>query len=265
MRGHGIDVPEYCSELLSVVEHTTGYPLLVVEKNFLEFDSELSLARRGRRFHKLEYSSPYRRYLDHFLVNAAYKILRTWETAPEDRLMPAAELQHLPEDDYRELAEKLPQNLDKRGIETMSRLLYADLVRQLTSFPVDLRVEQEIAQSLPEHSDKQLAYLRQQVRDFLPTLDEEMLSVFPERVYRASTAMNIVFAEEAAKLSGVAPARAFRHHKSRDSAERLLSRLEQIEEPGYLGNRLLTDAWAKELGLEGWYRWVRYKDIQEGE
>lgn len=102
-----------------------------------------------------------------------------------------------------------------------------------------------------------MSYLETQVRDFLPTLDEEILEMIPVHCYMASTAMNIAFAEKVAELAGVRADPLFRQHRSRNLAEKLLSHLSGVTESGCVGDRLVTNAWAKELGLERWYEWVR--------
>ncbi len=256
------ELPPYCMDLIKEVKEKTGYSLQIFEKPFLEFDSELKLASRSRSGHCLEYLPIYRKHRDHFIVNSAYKILRVWAVPREDRFMPASELgRKLPEQEHRELAQKMGLKIGDEFVQSVSCFLFGSLARQLTSFPVDLRVEREIAQSLPEHKTKQLSYLETQVQDFLPTLDEQMLSMFPEHVFRVSTAMNIAFAEQAAELAGVATDSLFREHSSRSLAEQLLHQLCVITDPGYRGDCTLTDAWARELGLEGWYKWVRYDEI----
>jgi len=256
--------PPYCLELLLRVYDATGSLLVLREHDVLEFDSELQLAGKERVDHWLAYRTEYRSHIDHFIVNAAYKILRVWELPPEERYIAAREMgKGLPITEVQELFHKLsslPLEEWLQRVEGTSRFLYASIVRQLTSFPVDIRVEREIAQELPEHREKQVDYLKRQVHDFLPTLDEGLLRMIPEKVYRTSTAMNIAFAETAAKIAGVEPAWVFRRHRSREVAERLLDQMEKVSEPGLHGDRELTDAWARELGLEGWYEWVRYDE-----
>src|SRR6185436_17068261 len=81
-----------------------------------------------------------------------------------------------------------------------SKIIRAGLVRQITSFPVDLRVESEIDKTLPEHRGEQEKYLKKQVADLTVTLDPSLQNTIPEKSYRDSTAMNIAFAENLGKL-----------------------------------------------------------------
>lgn len=254
-----VALPEYSRELLERVERETGHPLQIREKDLLAFDSELQVKRPGEERHSLDYRTEYREFRTHFIVNACYKILRMWAVPDEERVVAAsARGGVLPRAEHAELLRKLPPAVAGDSGHMMSEILFSGLVRQLTSFPVDLRVEREIAMDIPDHHLLQAQYLSRQVEDFLPTLDEGMLVYFPQRVYRASTAMNLVFAQEAAALAGVNPPGYLQKHGSREIAERLWGTLRSMSGTGPLGDRQLTDAWAEELGLEGWYSWVKW-------
>ena len=67
----------------------------------------------------------------------------------------------------------------------------------------------------------------------------------------------MVLAEEAAEIADVEPGRHFLETQYRAVGEKLRDQLSSVEEPGVKGDRIVTDAWAGELGLKGWYEWVR--------
>ena len=253
----GLLLPEYVQELVSEVEDRTGYPLLIKEEVGVGYDSELRIARPGKVVHELAYVPEYREFRLHFLVNGAFKILRLWDVPPGERYMPASQLgRGLAPEDYKELRDKLA-GFPSPALDQLSEFLYHGICRQLTSMPLDIRVEREIAEELPDHYPAQRAYLMTQVKDLEPTFLPEMAEVCPERLYAASTAMNVVLAEEAAELTGVQPGKAFLETPYRALGERLREKLHSVQEKGYPGDRLLTDAWAGELGMEDWYEWVR--------
>jgi len=260
------ELPVHCLVLLQRVWRKSGCQLQIREYPVLEFDSELQLAKPGHSAHTLSYLANYRRHLPHFVVNSCFKILRVWKAPAEERYVPASQVgMTLPEPYHRELVQKLellPQGDREQYAEQTSRFLAGALARQLTSFPVDLRVEDEIRRTWPMQEEGQRAYLKCQVNDFLHTLDEGLLRLVPEGVYRASTAMNIAFTVSAAELVGVSLDPKVRQHCSRGLAEQLLHHLKTISEQGIRGDRLLTDAWAHELRLEGWYEWVRLGEAE---
>jgi hypothetical protein len=66
-----------------------------------------------------------------------------------------------------------------------------------------------------------------------------------------------VAVQEFAKIAEVKVPRGFRNSAHNRTAERLHRHL--VAAPsGYVGDRQITDAWARELGVEGWYEWVRH-------
>ena len=257
------ELPGYLRTVLAQAIEMSGYPLQVETREAVEFDSQIQLARPGRPLHKLVVSKPYRDHLEHFLASAAFKIIRFYEQPQEERYLPGTEQrQGLPQAERRELRSKLPwSRLPPTEFEGMAQFLYEGAVRQLTSYPVDLRVEREIAEQLPEHREKQQVYLQRQVRDFEPTFLPEMVKAFPERISRASQAMNVAFAEEAAELTEVSPGRSCRKARYRSVGERLREKLHQVQEDGARGDRLVTDAWAEDLGLRDWYEWCRLDKV----
>jgi len=223
LQGTGLALPPYAASLVSTVAIRTGYPIRVTEEEAIGYDSELRIAGRRGPFHEIAVCPDYRDYRLHFLVNGAVKILRFWEVPPEKRLFPASERgKGLPSDDFRELRQKL-RCLSPDQLEQFGRFLYGGMVRQLTSMPLDIRVERELAETFPEHSDAQRTYLERQVRDLEPHFLPELAEVCPERLYAASTAMNVVLTEEAAEIADVEPGRDFLETPYRPLGEKLRS------------------------------------------
>jgi hypothetical protein len=66
-----------------------------------------------------------------------------------------------------------------------------------------------------------------------------------------------VAVQEFAKIAEVKVPRGFRNSVQNPLAERLHRHLVAAP-PGYAGDRQITDAWARELGLEGWYGWTSF-------
>ncbi len=184
--------------LVSEIIDKSGFPLFVVEEDGIGYDSQLAMAGPTQPFHRLSYVALYRQHRLHFLVNAAVKIGRVWTVPPQQRLIPVSPRgNRLPQEFEEELREKL-HNPPEPLLSKLSTFLYEGIVRQLTSMPMDLRVEREIAEMLSDHHEAQRAYLARQVKDlkahFLPAIAD----VAPDKIYAASTAMNVVLAEEAA-------------------------------------------------------------------
>lgn len=233
-------LPDYANSLVARAMGESGYPLEVEERDAVEFDSEIQIARLGRPIHRLVASRPHRDHLAHYLVSASYKILRFFEQPNHERNIPASnQEQGLPAPERRALRALLSR-ASPIEFDQLSAFLYRGMVRQLTSFPVDLRVEQEIAEEVTERGDAQQAYFARQVRDFEPTFIPEMTETFPERISRASQAMNVAFAEEAAELTGTATGPLCREARYRAVAEQLRHARHSIPTPGHPGDREMS-------------------------
>jgi len=257
-RTHVLELPSYALHLMDQVLERTGCRIELAEEEGIGYDSLLRLAGREGPEHRVAYVPEYRDFGVHFLVSGAYKVLRIWDVPEQERYLPATETARgLPAEDLAELRRKLHHLCERHLEDTLSRFLYHGIVRQLTSVPVDIRVERKIADELPVHKPRQDAYLARQVRDFEPHFAPEIREFCPERLYAASTAMNVVLAEEFSELTGRTPADVIRTTPHRALGERLRERLHAVREDGYTGDRIATDAWAREVGMEGWFEWVR--------
>ena len=81
------ELPDYARELVSEAARQTGYPLVVMERDGLGYDSQVCMAGPNQPYHVLAYVPHYRQFSLHFIVNAAVKIRRFFEEPPEERLM----------------------------------------------------------------------------------------------------------------------------------------------------------------------------------
>lgn len=248
-------LPPYAAFLVREVEARTGYPIRISGANAIGFDMQVRLARPGQPSHDVSYVPAYRQFAVHFLVNAARKVLRVYDAPADDRYVAAHRGgRRLPLKDEKDLRRSFP--IPETELQGISTFLFDGTVRQLTSFPVDLRVERELYEDLPEHRPLQRAYLRRQVEDIEPHFLPQVAAIAPPRIYAASTAMNVVLAEEAAELAGYAIGPLVRASPHRSKGERLRQLLDEEIRVGHIGDRDLTDAWAEELGLRDWYEWM---------
>lgn len=147
-----VQLPGDVAALLSEVVDSTANPLLLVEKERIGYDSQLGMARRNQAYHELAYGSLCREHHLHFIVDAAVKIQRVWTVPADERLIPASDASRdLPAKEEAELRRKL-HGLSETAFKELSTYLYRGLTQQLTSMPVDIRVEREIKS---DHEDGQ--------------------------------------------------------------------------------------------------------------
>jgi hypothetical protein len=143
-------------------------------------------------------------------------------------------------------------------LREFSKFVFHGLARQLTSQPVDLRVEREVYEGLPEHRSRQLAYLERQLRDLEPHFTPEIAEFAPPRVYRAGSGMNVALGLGFAEIADATVPGAVLENGYRYLGDRLQGLLGRIDGAGLAGDREAVDAWAEELGLRDWYQWVAH-------
>lgn len=251
------NMPTYARDMLRRVEDLSGKAILVQEVENLGHDSEARCATEGMRMHEILYRPEYRLYGLHFFVNACAKFIRVLEAKPSDRTIAASDpTQCLPAGEHFELARNTP-GLSVRMLEEASRYLRHGLVRQLTSFPVDLRVERELKQELPDHRSLQQAYLLRQIYDLEEHFSPELARWAPKQTYAASTAMNHVLVDVAANLAETRTPQWALEAPARDKGLDLYSILQAEKQPGLAGDHAVVDAWAQELNMTDWYQWAR--------
>jgi hypothetical protein len=255
LRIRPISAPAYLERLLTEAEQT-GFPIALSEEASLDYDALTRFASPEQPFHEISYTPEYRDHALHFLTVGLSKIARFYSIAPEERLVPATPAdKQLPPPDHEELLQRIPAGADIDA-EILSRYLFIGAVRQLISVPGDLRVERELHTSIPEHQEEQRRYLERQVADLEPHFSAEVAAFAPPRIYQASTAMNVVLAQVSSDIIGRELPAYVRASPHRDLGNRLRSRLDAEAAPGCVGDRRVTDAWAEELGMQGWFEWT---------
>lgn len=170
-----------------------------------QFKPPTLVARRSQPFHEIAYVPQYREFGLHFLVSGCAKVLRFCELPAEEVYFPSSiRGLRLPPEDELELKRKVPY-LPASEVPKVSQFLREGLVRQATSMPMDIRVERELAERIPEHKGAQRAYLEMQVRDLEEAFDPAVEEVTPSAVHRASTGMSLAWPKRLANSAASHP------------------------------------------------------------
>lgn len=255
------DLPPYARALVDRAIELSGYRHIAGEEIGPEGDFELWIAGGDQHAYKLHLKPSYRDHRVHLVVSGAYRVIRFWEAPPDQRYLAGARVGRcLPPEQHQELGELLADYPADTAME-ISRELYRETGRRVTTLPVELRVEREIAEDLPEHRQRQTRYLRKRIEEFGPLSLAYMSRLAPRLVYRANTAMDVTFGEESADLADVQPGPLAPDADHSALGHRLRDHLRDVHESGHAGDRKLVDLWAEELGLRGWYSWRRQEDV----
>lgn len=246
-----VPLPRYIAEKADEAASLSGHQILLEEDPGVELYVGISLS--GKKAHVLHYPTTFREHLPHLLLLTAHRILRLWETPASERYLPYTNVENLGSESSEDLWRALAK--PGRSPEDLGRYFRVATVNQVTSLPVDIRSEWEIAQTYTHHRGYQTAYLRRQLAErearYAPNLAEKA----PERVHAAGCAMNIVAIDETADILGGRVYSKWHETEYCELADRLRDKFDTIT-PGHPGDREVIDAWAKKLGMRDWYEWV---------
>lgn len=255
------EIPEYLVSLANTVIHETGASVAVGAVPELGFDSELKVATGSGEWHHIMFDPAYRQHWMHFMLSGLVKIRRIWQVATDQRVLPVATRERLPESDEQELHDKLGAVVPDEAIAGLSRMMCRGLVRQVTSMPLDIRVEYAISEVYEVHHARQQEYLNQQIHDLEPMFSEAFTLIAPERVYLSGGAMNVALVDASADIAGVRAGPRSQGTRARVPGEQLGAILTSIDDPTYVGDRQAVDRWAEHLGMRDWYAWKSLEEI----
>ena len=151
------------------------------------------------------------------------------------------------------------------GPEAVKELLFiwhAGVVRQVTNYPVDLRIERWLFKEYPGMSDLHTEALIEQLREDQAVLAPEIEFFTPPPVYEASVIMNCAFARRVCEMLGDSSPRLPYPKRLARAANELLAILDREEEDNHRGDMRTVNRWARRLGIENWYTWIRLQELQ---
>ncbi len=137
--------------------------------------------------------------------------------------------------------------------------IFNGLMVQLVSIPVSMRVDSWVAESFPHLVDQQKKIVARQIQDALGSLNPDVRKLTPEKVAKSSLTINSAYAlfwsrrwdDSLLELP-------YRSANLSVAGSRLLEIYDSTpSDPSH--DTSLVDAWAKSLGLTGYFSWVPYQ------
>ena len=138
-----------------------------------------------------------------------------------------------------------------------------DILRQVSNYPADIRIEEWMFDQFPEMRCAQRAALVQQLKKNELVLVPRVESISARTVYQANVAINCAFAQLLALLLGEPASLDPYPNQSREEARKLLREVAAQRDPSHLGDVAISKKWSEILGLSGWFRWVRLGDAPD--
>lgn len=237
------------------------YPIGVHDDHTLQVWSSTRYPRHDEQVCIVRYHPAREKFLDYLVAHECAHIYRFYSAPPEQRLVPAANAKGL----YRAAKSMEPhcaglrRQVPRETFEAFLIMLCSELVLQLTNAPADCRIERWLHDEFDSLRDIQAEALQELHAQALRCLEPRIKRCAPKPIYEKSNAMNYVLAKTTAEMFREPNLLQPYIESGFDKVgEKLDSHLLEADE-GYRGDKSAVDAWAKELDMTGWYRWLALK------
>lgn len=241
--------------LVNQAEAKSGKPVLVYIDRGLDVSATIQVARRGALQHVLRVKPS--DALDYFVANQVLFMLRIAElpvgqrfdcapTGVGDKAMAEILQQQVP----------APEERARQWPDSVAGRLAKWAVMQVRSIPIGMRVDQQIFRDMPTLRASLEAGIAEQNRDNLQAIQRVRSVVsLPERYFWPAAAYALFSDRLLGRSLSSVPFDAL----GLSDGGRTLLRLYDDVPRDPPNDRRLVDAWAQQLELSDWYRWIPYE------
>lgn len=249
--------------ILRHIEDVSGQRIRIARDPSLTTWATVSIAESEATPHTIRYAPRYETHLAYLVAHECGHLLRLWSAPPETRLLPSIAKKQRRTAEH-QLRKELPVPmwaLSPAVLRDLLRIWHEGSVRQVSTYPADIRIEAWMFAKFPEMRAAQRTALIQQLRENELVLHPRVQSMTSKTAYQASAAMNCAFAQVAAtlldepSLSGPYPDWVCR------KAHKLVQELRSETDAGHLGDVAVSKRWSEVLGLSDWFKWIRLDAI----
>lgn len=238
------------------VEHVSGKPVNVQPTPGLDVRARLRMARSGMPHHIVLFNPMERPHLSHLLAHEFARILRTFETPAEERRIPVSTA-----DTLRRARDEIQPQSDSVPVASRDRIVDAwinGLVMQVTSQPIDVRVERWLSEHYAGLREQQVRSLRAETGAIIASISPEIAGATAPGIFRRSKAMNYAYLKHIGEIMG----RSFEHHfRGAPEVVALGQRLSDVFARRALSDQDVVARWADMLGIDDWFTWVGFEDV----
>ncbi|MCX5966875.1 MAG: hypothetical protein NTV57_04345 [Cyanobacteria bacterium] len=245
------------NQAIAELEKATGKPVQIVEDPELNVLATIRRAGPGEASHVLRIKSGENRAADYLIVFECRMALR-------DDPGPRAVLRDNPAVRERVISEceELHPQLPPARAQELGSFIYRGLILQLRSMGPGMLVDRWIRQHGLDVSEAQGQAIESEITNNLAALKPSTRANYPAKVYEASISMNAAYAIHGGDLLGKPYlAVPYLSQGYGEIGRRLISLAVggkgQTQE---LTEQQIIDAWAQELGVEGWYEWTELSE-----
>jgi hypothetical protein len=247
-------------DILKLVEKKTSKPVEILPDVNLKVFAKVTMATANIPSHILTYN-PGKRGIDYNIAYECGFILRLYENPQEERFQFAAtEVGRKAVRKALHVNKKIKRmGLPQEAVRQLADQMFDGIMTQLRSYSIGMRIDRWLWDSFTDLRDIQKQSIAKQLQDNIQVLSPQIKEITPPDVFIANTAMNSAYAIFFDQLIGrelyVVP---YRSAGFENAGEQLLEIADEVPSDA-VHDRDLVDAWAEELELTDWYKWIPFE------
>lgn len=249
----------YTVDLIRQVESLSGIPVEVRADPSLPGShlAEVRMAREGRTSHVVLYRPDSIEAPDYLICYQCYFILRLFKNKPAERFDLVSTAQGEAEVLKNVKAKHGKDGVPMGAMQELATFIFNSHLRQLRSYPIGFWIDRWIRDTAPELIELQKKAAIRQLRDNAAIFRPEVTQTVPEHNLKLNHILNATFALFWAEILGQPEIlKPFDTPIFLEPARKLMAISDaHVDNPA--NDCALVNAWAKELGMLHWYRWVQ--------
>jgi hypothetical protein len=252
-------------QIFDKVKALTGKDIQLIEKTDLSTFAAIKIARKRMPSHLLYYKTEHTGVINHLIAHECGHILRTFSVQENERLSPYSnnQIKLKALSSIEPEIQKLSQAIPFQKLVQIINMWYAGVIRQLTSYPSDIRIEQWLYDDYPELRGSQSQSLKKQLEEGLMGLSAKVETLTPRRIMDASNSMNYAFFTFiGTHFNDNNYLRRYERSGYKNTGNKLLL-IQKDSEDSYRGDIDTINRWAESLQINDWYAWRNFEDIPD--
>lgn len=240
-------------QIVEQVERLTNRPVHIQEDASLGVLAHMRVARGDAPLHLLRYKPMGVVPPDYLIAYQCGFVVRLFETPPSKRFDYGTD-----DDGRRKFNDLFSDARFLPAVRSMADRLLGELVTQLRSIPIGLRVDKWLLAQYPDLIDLQARGTRAQLEQNVPAIAIGSKGLFPAKVWKANVTMNAAFAAFwSREWNDPALVLPYKAAGLLDGGIRLLGIFDTVpSDPACDPD--LVEQWAFALGMKGWYGTTPY-------
>jgi hypothetical protein len=256
-----MNIDPVAQEIVNDTEKKTGKSFVFVERKDLTTSASIKITRKVMPNHILFFKRENYHIMSHLIAHECGHIQRMITASDELKVVPVltAENRRNAITKIMKGEEKLLELYKGDSIKIINMMIDG-IIKQMTSQPVDVRIERWLYNSYPDLRMTQNESVIRDIKIALKGLSDRIRNSFPKLAFELSNIMNYAHIKSIDDLFGTRYSKQFEGFNGLDKGEKMYELL-LSEDRGYSGDIEIINKWAKIAGIDGWITWQNFEDM----